>query len=893
MNDRSVDAQGDISHSIVVTGDGNHASIHFGADVTLPLARQQRLSKRHRPATADNLLPLLRADSLAFDVVGREEELAELRVWLDGDADISVETLVGRAGTGKTRLAIELCRRIDGAETPGETGWSAGFLRPADISSVVGQLAVWELKQVRSTLLVVDYASAFHRELAKWFDRLAAADFDGKLRFLLLEREAPEGFGWWHELANPALSGHRADLFVADRPRRLSGLSDLESRRALFGEALEATSDLLGERAKAETTPPPGTDPAFDEALGHDRFGNPLNLAMAGLIAAERGVRDALALRRLEAAREIARREVKRMVLLAEGCDVPAAAIRHCLGFNGFAGGLSLATLRADLAAELRAADLAAAMDELSALLERELPREGREADGGAQARLGTTQPDLVGEGVIIEALLVGPVSQLAATAATFERAYARGGARAAEALMRLLQDYGYAVEDPLASEAEQKTGEALLQLLSTVAESIPDEDFLRLEPLVSAFPTSTIVLREAAAAQTQRLAGIWKAIAGSSRELDEETAIFAAGRSADWLNDLANRLSDLGRREEALATAHEAAELYRRLAATQPETFAPGLAASTSNLASLLSDLGRREEALAAAQESIGIRRGLAAANPEEFAPNLANALNNLAFCLGDLGRREEALATVQEAMEIQLRLAAVRPEDFTPDLAMSFANLASHLRNLGRREEALEAAQEAVELYRRLAAGSPDAFMPRLAISLNNLANALSELGRLEEGLAAAQDAVEIRRRLAAARPAAFTADLAMSLNNLANNLSLLGRRDQALLAVQEAVEIRRELAAARPDVFTPDLALSLAVLGLRLAENGRPQEAVTAGHESVERLSAYFFGRPPVFAGLMGAMVRDYVRQCGSAGVDPDIVLIRPIIDALDTMTKDQGP
>ena len=37
-------------------------------------------------------------------------------------------------------------------------------------------------------------------------------------------------------------------------------------------------------------------------------------------------------------------------------------------------------------------------------------------------------------------------------------------------------------------------------------------------------------------------------------------------------LNNLGATLSDLGRREEALAATQEAAELYRRLAAQQPD---------------------------------------------------------------------------------------------------------------------------------------------------------------------------------------------------------------------------------------------------------------------------------------------------------------------------------
>jgi hypothetical protein len=44
---------------------------------------------------------------------------------------------------------------------------------------------------------------------------------------------------------------------------------------------------------------------------------------------------------------------------------------------------------------------------------------------------------------------------------------------------------------------------------------------------------------------------------------------------------NLANRLSDLGRREDALAAAEEAVHLHRALAEARPDAFAPGLALS------------------------------------------------------------------------------------------------------------------------------------------------------------------------------------------------------------------------------------------------------------------------------------------------------------------------
>ena len=113
---------------------------------------------------------------------------------------------------------------------------------------------------------------------------------------------------------------------------------------------------------------------------------------------------------------------------------------------------------------------------------------------------------------------------------------------------------------------------------------------------------------------------------------LEEERALALSMRGV--------ALSALGRREEALAAAQEAAELYRRLAAQQPDAFLPGLAMSLTNLGITLSALGRREEALAATQEAAELYRRLAAQQPDAFLPNLANSLETYGIALYGLTR-------------------------------------------------------------------------------------------------------------------------------------------------------------------------------------------------------------------------------------------------------------
>jgi len=145
---------------------------------------------------------------------------------------------------------------------------------------------------------------------------------------------------------------------------------------------------------------------------------------------------------------------------------------------------------------------------------------------------------------------------------------------------------------------------------------------------------------------------------------------------------------------------AREATDIYRPFASERPDEFLPGLAKSLDNLGNRLSGLGRREDALAAALAATEIYRRLAVEQPDAFQPVLLGSLDNLGIRLGELGRREDALAAAHEAADVYRRLAAERPDAFLPDLALTLSLMGLHLSELGRREEAFAAAREAVTL-------------------------------------------------------------------------------------------------------------------------------------------------------------------------------------------------
>ncbi|KAF9503735.1 hypothetical protein BS47DRAFT_1402123 [Hydnum rufescens UP504] len=283
-----------------------------------------------------------------------------------------------------------------------------------------------------------------------------------------------------------------------------------------------------------------------------------------------------------------------------------------------------------------------------------------------------------------------------------------------------------------------------------------------------------------------------------------------------DCLNNRSNRLSKLGRDEEALNAKEEALSIRRLLAADRPETnedalaiyrslatdrpkvFLPDVVDCLNNRSNRLSKLGRDEEALNAKEEALSIRRLLAADRPEVFRPDLALSLYYHSIGLSKFGRDEEALKTNEDALAIYRLLAADRPKySFQMSLIVlttapiAFRNLAPQIAPKG-----LKANEDALAIYRLLATDRPKVFLPDVADCLNNHSNRLSKLGRDEEALKADEEALSIRRLLAADRPKVFLPDLAHSLDNHSHYLSKFGRHEEALNAKEEALSIRRSL-------------------------------------------------------------------------------------------------
>ncbi len=810
---------------------------------------------------------LLRSGHRVVGFTGREAIEQNIVEWCEADTLAAVRLYTGQGGIGKTRLLIEAC------ETQRCRGWRVGFL--AAMTSPPETHAVRALLGSLDPLfLVVDYAETRRTDLIPILREAALPDpARAKIRIVLLARGVQD---WWGELqGDDADAGLLLHDDVAGRFELPPVADGRVEREAAYRQAVEDFAEARDKTAPAAAPPD----------LGAEHFESVLFIHLAALAHVEG--------ERLEGADELLD------FILAHERRYWAGALHDEGLSNGLAGAIgqvvALATLaggiddRADVDAFLRRVPLlggetAATRDSIGRIARRIYP----ERYGLAEIR-----PDLIGEHLVDRQLADHPA--LLDTAINPEATPAQT-THALTVLTRLAQrkpESANLLERALSGDLELlaeaamdvavETGDPIGRVLAKSLSDRPDSALAK--TIESKVPEQTVALRELAVAA----GSICRDHLNAHPDPKSEQLLTEMARIN---NNLGNRLSALGRREDALEATEEAVAIYRRLAEVQPDAFLPDLAVSFNNLGGMLSELGRREDALEATEEAVAIRRRLAEARPDAFLSDLAVSLNNLGGRLSALGRREDALEATEEAVAFYRRLAEARPDAFLPDLAVPLNNLGATLSVLGRREDALEAIEEAVTIYRRLAEARPDSFLPDLAMSLNNLGATLSALGRREDALEAIEEAVAIRRRLAEARPDAFLPDLAASLNNLGATLSGLGQHEEALETTEEAVAIYQGLAQIPPDIVVPDLARSLLVLGDCLAALDRSDEALSAIQEAISGLSPMFLSEQNTYRNRMARLLQRYTELAEEVGHDLDMELIGPASEMLAQLQGDDG-
>ena len=791
---------------------------------------------------------ILRPRHAVVGYVGRQQLLAELADWCELEPDdggpVGLWFVTGAGGFGKTRLAVEACREAEAR------GWTAGLLSPDVSPEGLQALAEWPGR----LLIALDYAETAPVLAGRLTEELAARATRPAARVMLLVRRRAsraELLEWFNEQ-------HEEQLDALLRHAQISRLDDEASevdRLELFRQGTEDFSPFLG-------PPPVGLRVPRLRAAHFDR---PLYVLAAAYLARASAGADVDALSEAGLLRALldqheamhwARLDKQRDLGLHPADQRAAVAVATLITADGDDEALAVARLIPHLDGEPESRLIAVA---------RWLAGLYPPAGGARQLVIAPLEPDRLGEILVGDVLAQHPGLLAAALDAASD-----------SQLARALTVAGRVARDDQAVNAQLR--DALDDRLPGFIQRCLGADG---GDLLSAVTTATVISRPArgaleSAGMFPNVLPIWaRPLAVTITDIAVDGLRVQAGDDptavphlAIWLNELANRLSAVGRQEEALETAGEAVAHYRQLAEASPAMYLPDLAGTLSNLAGRLSEVGQREEALQTAREAVAIGRQLAGASPAHLS-GLAMSLNNLAAFLSAVGRREEGLETAREAVAIGRQLAEASPAAYLPDLATSLSNLANGLYTVGRREEGLEAAGEAVAIHRQLAEASPAAHLSGLATSLNNLAVFLSAAGRREEALQTAGEAVAIRRQLAEASPAAYLPDLAGSLTNLAMGLSYVGRREEALETAGEAVAHYRQLAEASPAAYLPDLTSSLTNLAVFLGDVGRREEALETAGEAVANYRQLAEASPAAYLPNLATSLNNLANRLSEAG------------------------
>jgi tetratricopeptide (TPR) repeat protein len=749
---------------------------------------------------------------------GRERELAQLRDWCLSHLGLAIGLITGVGGTGKTRLAAELCLRQQHA------GAVAGFLR-----STLDAQRLAELVGGAPVLVVVDEANTRTSELCEVIPHLASRPAQVPVRLLLLARHDGE---WRNRLVDDL---RNADLDAADIVERpfmlpLGGVDDTPAaRREAFGEAIQAFADALG-----KTLPP-----ALEIDLSAEMFEAILFVHLAALAALD----DDVSLPSMP----ILPDKLLEWALGREARYWHETAPDRGLDPETIQRAVALATMTTANSEEEAVRALGAIPDFAEARdVARRIARWLRSLYSPSTTQPGIRgsedrrwfhplAPDVLGHALIAHVLKDVPslpTRLLECAADPQAHAALTALTNAAKAFPEVRNPLAEAIAKRLpriwktALAVAQQTGDPLGRILAEALEQTPRPAMAT--EIEAALPDHTIALRELAVVATQQALDC---------ALEQPPSSDRDERAARLLNHQSNRLADLGQREEALAAIEKAVHIYQRLAAARPDAPLPELAGSRHTQSHRLAELGLRKEALTVIEEAVGIYRLLAAERPGVFQPRLAMSLNSQSMLLADLGQRKDALTVIEKAVGICRRLAVARPDAPLPELAAVLHTQSHRLADLGRRKDALTVIEEAVGIYQQLAEARPDAFQQDLAISLNSQSDRLADLGRREEALTVIEEAVGICRPLAAARPEAFQPILADVLHTESYRLAELGRRrKQSLTVIEKAVGIYRLLARKLPDAFQPKLASSLYSQSDRLADLGDLEDALTVIEEAV---------------------------------------------------------
>ena len=321
--------------------------------------------------------------SRATSLVGRDKEQTRLERFLRSELTFSWLLMTGDAGSGKSRLALELCGQV-GNE------WHAGFLNRTKTDFKWSQFS-----PIRNTLIVIDYVASRASEVGEIVLTLSrtSSAFTKPVRMLLVEREKSS---WWTSFSREASHSESAEIVACQYgdPLELPGMSPTAILQ-IAKEVVLARSGTWDIEVAREF---------LARMYRYDRRGRPL-FAMIVALYLEALETDAARPNLLQTV--LTREAARRRQLLPD--PVALRQMENLLLLATLTGGLAP---RAGSFAHLAASHVAELLPNVG-LLDQVLYNDLASAAGGVDATLAGLQPDILGERFILDRLsIVGIAGQ-------------------------------------------------------------------------------------------------------------------------------------------------------------------------------------------------------------------------------------------------------------------------------------------------------------------------------------------------------------------------------------------------------------------------------------------------------------------------------------------------
>ena len=512
------------------------------------------VSRRFRPDPST----LLRPEHGLVPFLGREPALNRIAGWCQDLAGAPVLLVTGSGGSGKTRLGREACMQMLVA------GWDAGLADDTRRSGAATD------RLARRTLLVVDEADLRTGLISALVEYLRWDDTGPPVGLLLLARAAGD---WWDRLVRQQELAGAYQILDLDRHPIPRG-----DRAEHFRRASAAFAAYGGPGAQP-------ADPTAAAELADPAYAEPLLIHIAALLRTvdlPPTPRPPAPDQEHAAGDDITAVQPVRQRLLRALCERERTRW-HDLGTGShlsFNPDLPLADQAVALATLTAAADQPCATSLLAALpSQAEVTRIGGDALAAWAHRLyagpgywNPLRPDLLAEQHLADTVQLPALATAAAQLAAGQRWEAEVVTQLLAELTRAAPNQPAvlaALDELLTAALPQITGLAVTadhaELASLALQLAPQPGLAA--PLAGQMPEHSVRLAALAATLTSQQVTQGRADARSEKP-------DALDRLAGSLNNLAIRLADLGRREEALAASQEAVTIRRELAARWPDTY-------------------------------------------------------------------------------------------------------------------------------------------------------------------------------------------------------------------------------------------------------------------------------------------------------------------------------